>query len=487
MILNQFLFLISVYVVGLTFSIFHFKELGHIVRGCINPFLGIIILSISVGFLIIYNFPINLISVFLVIFILWFVLNIKNVMQNFRSNEKIYLLGSKSYLISKELITLFILYTVIGTFFILLKTSIAGSDSTQFEGVGRFFANGGKVIDKPPFLAFLLNGRLLVIGAMHALNRLFGSYNLYALNPTIVIWFLCFITLLFYDFLCDLQKLPKIILSGMFFLSLVFSKNFFLQIFYIHSNGFAMIYYSLAIISLYAFTKSGKNSWLRLGSFFIGAATLIRIDMLIFSLLYFVLLTKLVKDDASELKRSWTIFFLVSFPWRLFTLSYTSFDVFYVNATHILLLLFAHILLASFTIIYQKRIGNIYTNLPLLCMVSLLIFISLYSIFHPESLQLTWEIFVKYRLLGQDWIFLFITMVLMLSITPIMNKKDPDLKIISYSIWIYILLLFLMVTIYGYSENDHSAGRILNQLVSLSIFWVYISFSRVLGYQNKPI
>jgi hypothetical protein len=216
-----------------------------------------------------------------------------------------------------------------------------------------------------------------------------------------------------------------------------------------------------------------------------GTATLIRVDMLIFSLLYFVLFANVVDSDQSALRKSWAVFFLISFPWRLFTLYYTSFNVFYVNASHIILLLIANIGLAVFSFVAQKKMLNLFRNLPLLCSVGIFTLIFLSPLFRPEGLQLAWEVFIKHRLLGQDWLFLFTAMIVMLFVTPKMKEKDTNITLFEYSSWLYIFLLTLMVIMYDYAEKDHSAGRILNHIVPLVVFWVFLSCSHVIGESKR--
>ena len=481
---NQLYFLISVYLVGAFFSILLFKNLKPGVRYFVTPLLGVSFLSFSVGCLIVFHVPIQLVSVFVVLLILWILLYYHSYYRAV-GEEKSILSDFKGYWPSKEFISSLFLFSIIATFFVFWGKSSPGSDSTQFEGIGRFLGNGGTLKDQPPYLAFLLNGRLLVVGAMHCLNRIYGGYSLYALNPTILIWSLGFFTLLFRDLMGDLPRERKFILIGLFFLAMFLCKNFFTQIFLIHSNAFAMIYFSLAIICLYSFSKSVNESWLTLGSFLMGTATLIRVDMLIFSLLYFVLFASVVDSDQSALRKSWAVFFLISVPWRLFTLYYTPFTVFYVNASHIILLLIANIGLALFSFFAQKKMLNLFRNLPLLCSVGIFTLIVLSPLFRPEGLQLAWEVFIKHRLLGQDWLFLFTAMIVMLFVTPKMKEKDTNITLFEYSSWLYIFLLTLMVIMYDYAEKDHSAGRILNHIVPLVVFWVFLSFSHVIGESKK--
>ena len=79
----------------------------------------------------------------------------------------------------------------------------------------------------------------------------------------------------------------------------------------------------------------------------------------------------------------------------------------------------------------------------------------------------------------------FTAMIMMLFVTPIMKEKDTNITLFAYATWVYIFLLTLMVTMYNYAEKDHSAGRILYNIVPLVVFWVFLSFSHVIGESKR--
>ena len=475
------------YIIGSVFSIFFLSGITPLIRNSISPILGLSYLSFAVGFLIISNQVVSLLSVFSILVLLWSFLFYYYYVRPLKYEKGYFNELLKSISISNEFLYSIFFYSVISIFFVYMGKSSPGSDSTQFEGIGRFLANGGTIKDEPQYLSFLLNGRLLVVGAMHCLNRLFGGYSLYALNPTIVIWSLVIFSLLYYKELNKFSTKKKYILTGLFLIAMLFCKKFFLQIFFIHSNAFAMIFFSLSIISLYLFARSKIESWLVLGSFLIGSATLIRIDMLIFSLLYFILLPSVVGNKKSILIKCWIIFSLIALPWRLFTLYHTPSSNFYVNSDHIIILILAHFGLVILSLVLQKRSLKLFLNIPLFTMLGVFVLFIISSIYRPSGLQLAWEIFIKYRLLGQDWLLLFSVLLIMLFCVYQIKKLDSNITIFSYSIWLYILFLTLMVTFYSYEEKDHSAGRIMNHIVPLVVYWVFISLSNLLKNKNPEL
>ena len=411
---QQITFIISVYIVGTIFSFSFLRGIKPLIRNSISPLLGLSYLSFSVGLLIIFNIKVTLISIYAIILIL---VPMQYYFQSkWHKHNGILFINQLSIdkIFSQNYLYPFLLFSLISIILVLSGKSSPGSDSTQFEGIGRFLANGGRISNEPRYLSFLLNGRLLVIGALHTINRLYGSYSLYALNPTIVIWSLIIFTLIYYDLLINYSKNKKLLLSSLFFIALLFSNKFYLQIFFIHSNPFAMIFFSLSIISLYAYSKNKNDSWLFLGSFLIGTSTLIRIDMLIFSLLYFMLLTLVKGLKKSSLVNCWVIYTIVSIPWRLFTLYHTPASNFYVNSNHIIILLFAHMCLAIYSFLIFNRNIKYLNNIPLLSIFGIFFLFILTYFYRPSGLHLAWEIFIKYRLFGQDWILLFTVCVIML-------------------------------------------------------------------------
>ncbi len=477
--INQLLFIISSYIVGGIFSLLIFRSLKPIIRFGIAPLIGISFLSLSVGFLIMLKVPIDLMLIFSTLVFFWSIVFVIEGLGLMGNKSKAVLLTEIRLWLGKESISLFIVFSIIAFIFIKLGVSTTGSDSTQFEGIGRFFANGGTVKNDPPMLQFLLNGRLLVIGAMHCLNRLFGAYSLYALNPTLVIWFLGLITLFLYNEISSFPKIKKLLLICLSVFLTIGYKNFYFQIFSIHSNAFAMVYYSFAIICIYKFVKSSEPAWVVLGSFMMGTATLVRVDMLVFSLIFFVILSDQIFDNKSLLLKSWLVFYIVALPWRLFTISFTVWGDWYVSLEQILLLIITHFGLTAVTLLPQKRFSLINSNLSYLCMTAAFILILSLTIVYPHGLTLGWDIFIKYRLLGQKWLFLTISILLMIISLPYVKKFDEGIIILFYSVVLYILLLFILVAFYGYEDKDHSAGRIVDHIVPLCLFWNFLSFSQI--------
>jgi hypothetical protein len=382
----------------------------------------------------------------------------------------------------------FVLYAVVSCFFSLTAFADASPDSTQFEGAGRYLAQGGLANPNTPDMAFMLNGRLLIVGAMHALNILFHGYSLYALNPTICVWLLFFLAYTIFMLNKTVDKVIRSFLVFFFAITLGFYKHFFNGMFDIHSNQLAMIFLSLSVISLHLYTVREEKSWVYIGSFAIGFACLTRVDMLLCSLIFFFLLNLIRNIDYKTIKYSWFIFFIIFLPWRIFTLFYTSLDVWYANVLDITLLVGANIMLCLLSIPLHK-----YTRIPFILFrrapfILAPVIILLLIILTPEKVQLSWNLFVKYILIGHStWLLLIISLII--SVIPFMylNKIDYNLYILYMPIVLYLYILCLLTVFSGYENEDHPANRMVFHAVPLFIYSLFIGLITVYSKKSEII
>ena len=391
--INQLYFILSIYVVGFTFSSLLFSGIKIHIRHFTIPLIGIAFYSFAVGFLYSFNINVTIIAIYLVLFVLWssilFIKNIKYQKNNFKTVCTTII---KNHL-TKNALGIFSIYLLLSTIFIFLGSPNVSPDSTQYEGVGRFLAQGGTITDRVPELAFLINGRFLVVGAMHCINRLFGSYNLYALYPLLTAWCLGFLGILFYSLNKELPKNYKLFLSIIFILTLGLYKNYVYHGIRISSNGLTMMYFSLSILCLYIYTHKENISWVYFGSFLLGVASLVRIDMLIFSSIYFLVQSKIIKNNYLATRNSCIIFLSIALPWRLFTLHLIPSHTWYINQNQVILILFVNVALALFMIISTK----LKFSIQWLYKAGYIFFPSLMIIFFiidSSIIQLGWNLFI---------------------------------------------------------------------------------------------
>ena len=486
--MNQFLFILSIFVLGLCFSELLFPELKSIIRYYVSPFVGIGFMSLAVGLLIVIGSPVTLQKVGIILIGYWLMIYFSlRHSQCIPTMRRGLFMKSLNQYININFIGVFISYFLIVIIFVLIGKSSTVSDSTQFEGIGRFLANGGTIDDQPPLLSFLLNGRLLVVGAMHCLNRLFGSYSLYALYPTFHIWFLGFIILSYSSLRRHLSSNNKIPLLLLLVFIMFSNKSFNYQIYHVHSNGLAMIFCSISIMSLYLFKKSKNKSWLIFGSFILGISTLIRIDNLIFSIIFFSIAFKIIYYDRRLITTMWVIFLIISLPWWLFTLSYTPLKYWHVNAYQIIILIAANVVFAIVSVFIPKYYEKKLSNFPFLFMIGTISFVVVMLYQYPQNVEYAFRYFLFQNLLSQNWIFLTFTILLMTIFLPYVAQIDNDIVILPYSILLYISQTFLIVLFSSIIGQSHVASRNLYHIVPLYIFWVFLSFSTVIDHSKNNI
>ena len=478
----QWAFLIFLYFLGSLYTKILFPHLCSKDRQFLSPFLGVGFSGIVVGLLLIVRIPLSLPLFFIC---LLFILCIAKIIMKKPSSYTHSWSQSCKDMLSNIFSIPFVLYMAVSCFFSLTVFAGAYPDSTQFEGAGRYLVQGGLVHPNTPQMVFMLNGRLLIVAAMHAINRLFHGYSLYALNPTMCIWLLFFLGYTMFLINKKIDKITRIFLVYFFVITLGFYKHFFNEMLYIHSNQLAMIFFTISIVSLYLYAVTEEKSWVYIGSLTVGFACLTRIDMFLCSLIFFFLLTIIRSADYKIIKYSWYIFILSVFPWRIFTLYYTPWGVWYVGAEKLYLLIGANTILCLLSILMHKynRIHfTLLRNLPFILGPIIILLLILYA---PEKIQLSWNLFFKYILLGHSsWLFFISALIISTGSFFLMSRYNKNYYILFAPIVLYLFLLFLLVAFSGYENVDHSARRMLLHIVPLFVYFLFIGLSETIT--NKP-
>ena len=323
-----------------------------------SPFIGIGFYSLSVMILFVLNYPLTLSRLFLLTGIIWICTYNIFKFQNSNNNSKIF-----TEIIFNRLF-LFKSFVCFSAYFLLVLFCIKGfitdasPDSTQYESVGRFLAQGGTLKDDVSLKPFLINGRLVLVPAMIGIARLFGCYTPYAFYPMLSFWLLITITIILYDLMDNINRSHRLILSLVFFLVLGFYKNFFNYSFDIGSNSVSMVFFSLSILSLLLFLKYEAHQWLYFGSVSVAIGTLARTDMLVFSLIYLFQLYRVCEQDSSSFIKAAFIFVILAFPWRIITFSFIPFVSFwYMTGFQMLQMLFLNIFaILTMIILFKLKI-----------------------------------------------------------------------------------------------------------------------------------
>ena len=472
--MNQFLFIISIYILGMLFTPVLFKDFTDRMKFLIFPFVGVGLWGLSAGIIYVSGFRMSKVSFLLTILLIWLVVG--QITQKGRYLEKVResVFSICKTTFTKENAGIFFLFTLFALFFLTLGIGRVSPDSTQFEGVGRLLAQGGNISNPVRELPFLLSGRLLIVGAMHAVNRVFGCYSLYALNPIISYWFLLFLCVFLSRMIAFPSKAIKIAILLFFIVCLGLNKNYLNASFFIHSNAFAMVYYGLAIIGLYIYAVSRKKTWIYLGSFMLGIAVLTRVDMLIFSLIYFATFAKIIDDDVALWRNAWLIFLVISMPWRLITLPYIPGNYWYAGSYSILFLVLCNIafgIISACLLNIKKRIDWI----PKAGLIVSVIIVLFLIIFMPSKFHLGWKLFLGHILFGKTWLATAISAIILIPVSIFMVRKKIDMNfdILVIPIIFYLFALFFLVAFYGYEEENHSAWRMIYHIFPVVVFSLF--------------
>ena len=156
--INQLYFILSIFIVGFSFSTLLFSGLKDQIRYLVSPLIGIAFYSFSVGALYCLNTSITIAKIYFILFLIWSLI----LFLNFKYQENDFKTVFTNIFInhfSLNTLGIFLIYTFLGFIFIHIGSPNVSPDSTQYEGVGRFLAQGGTIKDKIPELPFLINGR----------------------------------------------------------------------------------------------------------------------------------------------------------------------------------------------------------------------------------------------------------------------------------------------------------------------------------------
>ena len=214
-----------------------------------------------------------------------------------------------------------------------------------------------------------------------------------------------------------------------------------------------------------------------------GTATLIRIDMLIFSLVYFSIQAKTISEDYTLIRNSWLIFLIIALPWRFFTIHLIPTQTWYINSTQVLFLLSVNVIMGIFIIMLSKLKYSTYWVYKA-AFASIFAIMIYFAIFDFSKIQLGWDLFVKSILFSENWVVYLIGAFVAIMVTPIIAKLDKQYSILSLTLIYYFVILFLMVGVSGYEKEDHSAVRMLVHVAPLMILSLFIGISNLLKYEN---
>lgn len=206
----------------------------------------------------------------------------------------------------------------------------------------------------------------------------------------------------------------------------------------------------------------------------LGIAALTRVDMLIFSLIYFTIFAKIIDDDVSLWRNAWLIFLVISLPWRHITLPYIPGQDWYLGSHTILFLVLCNIAfgIISTYLLYIKKSVHWIPKTGLVVSIILLLFL---IVFMPSKFHLGWKLFLGHILFGKAWITTAISLIILLAVSIIMVKKriDKNLDILVIPVILYLFSLFFLVSFLGYEKEDHSAMRMMYHIFPVIVFSLF--------------
>tara|TARA_B100000315_G_C14377294_1_gene495799 strand:+ start:59 stop:670 length:612 start_codon:yes stop_codon:yes gene_type:complete len=186
------------------------------------------------------------------------------------------------------------------------------------------------------------------------------------------------------------------------------------------------------------------------------------------------------------IKCAWYIFFVSLLPWRAFTLYYTPLNTWYVNATQLYLLIGANIILCLLSTRlhkYNRTPFDLIRKLPFI-VGPIIIFLLIFLL--PEKLELSWNIFIKYILLGHStWLLLVISLLISATSFFYIVRSHKNYYVLFTPLVLYLFMLFLLVVFSGYEKEDHSANRMVFHTVPLFIYSLFIGLSYTMNHESK--
>jgi len=317
MILSQIIFNVTLFLMGFVVLTICFKEMETTLRYLLSFFAGMGLWSVVSTLLIILSIKFCILSVMLGYFV------VVTLIVSIR--KKCSLSNSISFETGSFLkfMVLFVLANIL--IYHLFRITNLTPDSVRYLGIGQNIADSGFYAAKELCfsdydVAFYAIARMSFLPSLLAGSYLFGVDFYNTLYPLASLLFLLLISLIIDDHTEKFniggykQKLVSLSLPIMLMSVPIYRYHSM----YVNQNLFACFYYSLCVLFILSFEKSGKLYWLQLGGFCLGLTTLIRSEISIFCLIPTALLlsTKLLK--CREYVTFTACFLAILVPWQIF-------------------------------------------------------------------------------------------------------------------------------------------------------------------------
>ena len=310
----QIVFLVSIYLVGLIciWLTRYYLDI-HTISFLALP-TGISLWVMAVAFLVMTPIPLNLLTVFATILV--FLILLVSLVHHFWPRQLVIPKSSDIFL-AGGWFTVFVILSIFTVYFNYIHFT---SDSFSYEGAGRFLALSQQLDSSHSFTAGLVSERLIFIPAIHTAGPLFGFEYTYAIYPMIAIWFVG----LFARFCGRIFKLLEIdpgisvglVLVGT--LTLASMRAYIYHGLYVHSNLWAAVLFSIALMALFFYTIEARRFWLPISSASLAMFAMTRPEGIIFALIPLGLFAwRIRRQRKVDLLLYFGLYLLIAFSWHI--------------------------------------------------------------------------------------------------------------------------------------------------------------------------
>jgi hypothetical protein len=374
----------------------------------------------------------------------------------------------------------FILFFIIAHFLLdLFWIPQLTTDSHSYIAAGKAIINNGTFPIDLPGKNFFLNAKMSLLPALISGGYLFGI-NLYISIFPIMAFYLSFFSMyILYEILItlNLSNITRSVLIAIGLLLMISPPAYLYHTFYIHTNMITACYFSGSIIFILKYKNNINKNWLIISSVFLGAAALVRIEMIFFSFIPISVLIADKKPDNKDFTLFLSVFMAIAFGWHFYRLSLVGLSLDYHNFGFAEASCF-FLLIAIWSITISEKIYRKVTCFsPQIFTGSLLVvlfFLSFY--FHSnfiECIKNLYQIicFNKAQLgfgWGKFWLILMSAIIISIPI------KHNYLTSLFYIIITFILfrLIFYSTPMLSGIPHIYSGSRIILHIYPVSVIFV---------------
>ncbi len=336
----------------------------------------------------------------------------------------------------------------------------------------------------------------IFVGLIHAGAIFLGFDYVYAYTPLLVFWFYLSFAWLLYKALKP-YSLPYFLAE---FLSisaiLIFISTYFLvfQAFYVHCNMTASVYFTLAVIGLWNFTKEENVVWLILATISMIAFTLSRIEGPLVALCVLTVLISLKETSYKQAVSCVSAFMLIIFSWHfklLIVFGFSPPDLIFLDTAimslpKLILFLVSLIIFLSLTILLKyPAIRKIKDYLPLV-MLYILVFVALlFTFYKPIHMGKSFSAILANMFITGDWesswVFIFILVLGGFFLKPLKKELLFVSIVVSYFLFLYNIVFLRVPYRWGLTCTSN---RMFTHFFPTIMFYLFLKYAYNFPWQT---